>query len=134
MAVGIRTLALCIVDDGGEVPLEWSLPSSIRRWARSRWASVFDSGGSATWALNSFDGGSFAGTGGELRRCRKRSQHLLGELLGASGTAVGRSGSYLGSFMRNLTGTDKAAETGGRFQTSGTGYKASGNFAGAKVP
>ena len=47
-----------------------------------------------------------------------------GSLTGASGDAVGRSGSFLGSFMQE--GSTVNAGMGGHLQISGTNYEASG--------
>ena len=82
-----------------------------------------------TGSLTDFDGGDFSLSSSITSGVSSRNL-FSGSLSGTSGTAVGRSGSILGSFMG--TSSNPAAEMGGHFQLSGTDYKASGIFAAAK--
>ena len=49
-----------------------------------------------------------------------------GNLTGASGEAVGRTGSFIGSFMQD--GSTVNSGMGGHFKASGTNYETSGTF------
>lgn len=90
----------------------------------------FDSPASSTGTISSFDSGSYTIGGATLSSGDSSRNKFSGNLTGASGTASGRSGSFVGSIMQN--GSTVNAGMGGHFQVSGTNYQASGIFAAAK--
>ena len=94
----------------------------------------FGNPAASTFSVTDFDGGSFSGTGISIVSAsagHKFSGSITSTVTSAS---ISVSGSYLGSFVQNATGTDKVIETGGHISLTGSGYDASGTFAAAKVP
>ena len=94
----------------------------------------FGNPAASTFNVTDFDGGSFSGTGISILSA-SAGHTFTGSVTGTvTNSSISVSGSYLGSFVQNSTGTDKVAETGGHISLTGSGYDASGTFAAAKVP
>ena len=92
----------------------------------------FGNPAASTFNVTDFDGGSFSGFG--ISIVSASAGHKYSGSVTGAGVHSGRTGSFLGSFVQNSTGTDKVAETGGHISLTGSGYDASGTFAAAKTP
>ena len=92
----------------------------------------FGNPAASTFNVTDFDGGSFSGFG--ISIVSASAGHKYSGSVTGAGVHSGRTGSFLGSFVQNSTGTDKVAETGGHISLTGSGYDASGTFAAAKSP
>ena len=106
------------------------------------WAYTFnfDSPSSSSGTISNFDDGGTYTIGGstlssaddpDTTSVTETANTFSGSLTGASGTAVGRSGSFLGSFMQNGSSNPNAG-MGGHLAVSGTDYSASGVFVAQK--
>ena len=99
------------------------------------WAYTFnfDSPSSSSGTISNFDGGIYTIGGSTLASAddpdtssvTETANKFSGSLTGASGEAVGRSGSFLGSFMQNGSSNPNAG-IGDNLAVSGTNYSASG--------
>ena len=104
------------------------------------WAYTFnfDSPSSSSGTISDFDSGTYTIGGATLASAddpdtssvTETANKFSGSLTGASGEAVGRSGSFLGSFMKDDSTVN--AGMGGHLAVSGTDYSASGVFVAQK--
>ena len=99
----------------------------------------FGTPSSSTGTISNFDGANFtlalssiaAGSGSSSDPVLANPNVFSGSITDSGST--GRNGSIVGSFFKNITGTDNVAEMGGHFQVdNSTDYVASGIFAAAK--
>lgn len=113
-----------------------SIFTELGTWA---YTFNFESPSSSSGTISNFDGGTYTIGGSTLASAddpdttnvTETANKFSGSLTGASGEAVGRSGSFLGSFMQNGS-SNPSAGMGGHLAVSGTNYSASGVFVAQK--
>ena len=91
----------------------------------------FNNLASSSGTITNYDGGNYTMTG-VLLNGLNTTHRISGNINGSSGTAIGRLGTFDGSFFRG--GSDPAAEMGGTLKISGIDYQSTAIFAAKKLP
>lgn len=90
----------------------------------------FGNPAASTTSITGFDGGSFSGTGLTISAAGSGLARFANTALTGSGGQAGRTALVVGGFVAG--GGDPAAEVGGQFTVTGTGYSAAGIIAASK--